>query len=92
MHNPNLTEQLANYADHLNNIITANDTQIYCYDPVFKQQMSKWVPSGSSHLLKWYGTKLKMKCMDTTFNWEHLIKHTHTHTHTVPDGQTVNVD
>ncbi len=32
-----LIEQVVNNADYLNNIITANETCIYCYDPMFKK-------------------------------------------------------
>ncbi len=37
-------EQVANDTYYLNNVITADETRIYCYNFVFKQQMSEWIP------------------------------------------------
>ncbi len=53
-----LIEQVANDTNYLNNIVTANEMWIYCYNPEFKQQTSEWVLWGS-HLLKSRATKLK---------------------------------
>ncbi len=83
-----LIEQIANNANYLNNIITADKAWIYCYDPVFKQQMSEQILRGSCRPLKPHTMKSKLKCMISTFrNWESLM-----YTYTLPDGQTVNVD
>ncbi len=83
-----LIEQVANDTDYLNNEITTDDTCTYCYDPVLKQEISKWVPWRFSYSLKPCTAKSKMKCMVTSFfNREGLV-----YTHTVPDGETVNAD
>ncbi len=69
-------------------IITADEMWIYCYNPVVKQQTSKWVLRGFPHSLKSHTTKLKMKCMVIAFfNWEGLL-----YMNSVPAGQTVNAD
>ncbi len=47
-----LIERVVNYTDYLNNIITTDETWIYCYKPVFKQQTSEWVQLDSSQSLK----------------------------------------
>ncbi len=74
--------------DYLENIITTDETWIYCYNPMFKKQKSKWVPRGSFCSLKPSGMKPKMKCVVITFfNRESLV-----YTHAVLDDQTVNVD
>ncbi len=76
-----LIEQIANYADYLNKIITANKMLIYCYDPMFEQQMREWVPWGSSHPLKPHAIELKIKCIVITFfDQEGLV-----YTHAVPE-------
>ncbi len=83
-----LMEQVVNEVDYLNNIITTDKTWIYCYNPMFKQQTSKLVLRGSSHLLKPLATKLKIKCMVITFfDQKGLV-----YTRAVPDSQTVNAD
>ncbi len=76
--------QVANDADYLNNVITANKMWIYFYSPVFKQQTRKWVARSFSHLLTPHAKKSKIKCMVfTLFNQEgQVYTHTHTHTHT----------
>ncbi len=71
--------------DYLNNVITGNDTWIYCHDPAFKQLMSKWIPWSSS-ALKPQATKLKCVVI-TFFDQEGLI-----YAYAVPDGQTVNAN
>ncbi len=68
--------------DYLNNVITVDETWIYCYCPAFKRQMSKWVPRGSSRLLKSHVTKSKIKCMVITF----FSREGFVYTHTLPDG------
>ncbi len=51
-----------------------NETQIYYYDPMFKQRTSKCVPQGCFHTLKTCATKLKMKYKFITFfDWEGLV-------------------
>ncbi len=69
-----LIEQIATYMGYLNNVITANNTWIYCYDPMFKQLISEWVPWGSSRTIKPRTIKLEIKYMVVTFfDWEGLI-------------------
>ncbi len=50
-HSKNMFE-IANDMDYLTNVIIAYETWSYCYDIVFKQETSQWVPQGSSHRLK----------------------------------------
>ncbi len=76
-----LIEQVANNMGYLNNVITADEMWIYCYDPTFKQQTSELVPWSSSWSLKLHASKLKMKCMVITFfDWKGMA-----YTHAVPD-------
>ncbi len=83
-----LIGQVANDTDYLNNVITTNETRIYCYNSMFKQQMIEWVPQGFPCPLKPHNKKLKMKCMVIMFfSWEGLV-----YVHTMPDVQMVNVD
>ncbi len=74
--------------DDLNDIITTNETWIYCYNHVFKQQTSEWVLQGSSCPLKPGAMISKMKYVVITFfDQEGLV-----YTHIVPDDQIVNMN
>ena len=80
------TEKVADDPEWLDNVITADETWIYLYDPALKQQSSEWVRKGGSRPLKARAAKSALKVMVITFfDMKGMI-----YTHTVPHGQTVN--
>lgn len=67
------------------NIITADESWIYCYDPETKQQSSEWVEKGGPPPKKARATKSAAKAMVITFfDYRGMV-----YTHTVPQGQTI---
>lgn len=68
------------------NIITADESWIYCYDPATKQQSTEWVEKGGPTPKKPRAQKSAAKAMVITFfDYRGMV-----YTHTVPQGQTIN--
>lgn len=68
------------------NIITADESWIYCYDPATKQQSTQWVEKGGPTPKKPRAQKSAAKAMVITFfDYRGMV-----YTHTVPQGQTIN--
>jgi len=68
------------------NIITADESWIYCYDHATKQQSTEWVEKGGSPPKKARAQKSAAKAMVITFfDYRGMV-----YTNTVSQGQTVN--
>lgn len=68
------------------NIITADESWIYYYDPETKQQSSEWVGKGEPPPKKFHGEKSTAKAMMITFfDYRGMV-----YTHTVSKGETVS--
>ena len=81
-----LREKVRRDPEYLDNVITADETWIYMYDPETKQQSTQWVEKGGPPPKKARGNKSAAKTMIITFfNKEGMV-----YNHVVPNKQTVN--
>ena len=71
---------------YFDNVVTTDESWVYHYDPLMKQQSTQWIPKGAAPPKKICAQKSHLKVMIITF-WDQcgLI-----YTHYCPAGQTVN--